>query len=185
MPTDGPDARCKGKEDLSPVDLNTRSAGWCWEGKHDWGCPNKKGEIRCIEGLQCPKDRSGGGGVAVSSSTIDLMDMCDLSKPEELCNLWINMLDIPCADKNGRDTQWDDHCENDHPDQTILFSGVIREFVFQGDSAFAIASISDKYNLSFRFGTDSSTSQTVIQPGDPISLVLNRSDVIIIPKSES
>jgi putative spermidine/putrescine transport system ATP-binding protein len=71
-----------------------------------------------------------------------------------------------------------------HADQTILFSGVIREFVFQGDSAFAIASISDKYNLSFRFGTDSITSQTVIQPGDPITLGLNRSDVIIIPKSD-
>jgi len=66
--------------------------------------------------------------------------------------------------------------------QTIEFSGVIREFVFQGDTAFAQSSISDKYDLSFRFGTDSLSSQNTMQPGDQVSLGLHRRDVIIIPK---
>ena len=66
-------------------------------------------------------------------------------------------------------------------EKTIVFPGVIREFVFQGDTAFALASIGEQHNLSFRFGTDSSSSQDSLHPGDPISLGLHRSDVIIIP----
>ncbi len=58
----------------------------------------------------------------------------------------------------------------------------LREFVFQGDTAFALASIGEQHNLSFRFGTDSSSSQDSLHPGDPISLGLHRSDVIIIPR---
>ena len=67
-------------------------------------------------------------------------------------------------------------------DQTIIFSGVVREFVFQGDTAFAQASISKEHSLSFRFSTDSLSSQNIMQPGEPVSLGLNRRDVIIIPK---
>jgi putative spermidine/putrescine transport system ATP-binding protein len=69
------------------------------------------------------------------------------------------------------------------PEKTVVFPGVIREFVFQGDTAFALASISEQHNLSFRFGTDSSSSQDSLHPGDPISLGLHRSDVIIIPRN--
>jgi len=42
-------------------------------------------------------------------------------------------------------------------------------------------SINDKYNLSFRFGTDASSWQNALQPGDSVSVGLNRSDVIVIP----
>jgi putative spermidine/putrescine transport system ATP-binding protein len=66
-------------------------------------------------------------------------------------------------------------------EKAIVFSGVIREFVFQGETAFALMSVNDKYNLSFRFGTDASSWQNAFQPGDSISLSLNRSDVIVIP----
>ena len=69
------------------------------------------------------------------------------------------------------------------PEKTVVFPGVIREFVFQGDTAFALASIGEQHNLSFRFGTDSSSSQDTLHPGDPISLGLHRSDVIIIPRN--
>lgn len=69
------------------------------------------------------------------------------------------------------------------PDETILFNGVVREFVFQGDTAFALASISDEYDLSIRFGTDSSEFQNVMRPGDKVSLGLHRRDVIIIPRT--
>jgi len=68
------------------------------------------------------------------------------------------------------------------PEKTVVFPGVIREFVFQGDTAFALASIGEQHNLSFRFGTDSSSSQDTLHPGDSISLGLHRSDVIIIPR---
>ncbi len=72
----------------------------------------------------------------------------------------------------------DEQCD---PEKTIVFSGVVREFVFQGDTAFALVSINDKYNLSFRFGTDASSWQNALQPGDSVSVGLNRSDVIVIP----
>ncbi len=67
-------------------------------------------------------------------------------------------------------------------DQNIVFNGRVREFVFQGETAFALMSINDKYNLAFRFGTDSASSQNVLQPGDQVSLGLHRSDVIVIPE---
>ena len=69
------------------------------------------------------------------------------------------------------------------PDETILFNGVVREFVFQGDTAFALASISDEYDLSIRFGTDSSEFQNVMRPGDKVALGLHRRDAIIIPRN--
>ena len=76
--------------------------------------------------------------------------------------------------------------ENDatDSDQAIIFSGVVSEFVFQGETAFALLSINDRYKLAFRFGTDSSSSQNILQPGDQVSLGLNRSDIIIIPQDD-
>jgi len=68
--------------------------------------------------------------------------------------------------------------------QTIVFSGEVSEFVFQGETAFALMSINHRYKLAFRFATDSSSSQNVLQPGDQVSLGLKRSDVIIIPQDD-
>jgi len=68
-------------------------------------------------------------------------------------------------------------------EKTIVFSGVVRDFVYQGETAFALTSISDKHELAFRFGTDSSSSQHIMKPGDQVSLGLNRRDVIIIPQA--
>lgn len=67
-------------------------------------------------------------------------------------------------------------------ERTIVFDGVVKEFVFQGETAFALVSIAGKYDLSVRFGTNSSSSQNAMQPGDQISLGLNREDVIVIPQ---
>lgn len=69
-------------------------------------------------------------------------------------------------------------------DKSIIFSGVVSEFVFQGETAFALLSINDQYKLAFRFGTDSSSSQNILQAGDQVSLGLNRSDIIIIPQED-
>ena len=70
------------------------------------------------------------------------------------------------------------------PEKTIAFSGVIREFVFQGETAFALMTLNDRHNLAFRFGTDSASWQNALQPGDMVSLGLHRSDVIIIPQDD-
>ncbi|MGI9319342.1 MAG: ABC transporter ATP-binding protein [bacterium] len=67
--------------------------------------------------------------------------------------------------------------------EAIVFHGVVKEFVFQGETAFALVSIAGKYDLSVRFGTNSSSSQNAMQPGDTVSLGLQREDVIVIPKS--
>ena len=75
--------------------------------------------------------------------------------------------------------------ENLDSDESIVFSGVLREFVFQGETAFALMSINDECDLAFRFGTDAISSQQVLRPGDPVSLGLHRSDVIVIPQGET
>ena len=75
--------------------------------------------------------------------------------------------------------------EESMPDseETIVFTGVVREFVFQGETAFALVSISGKHDLLVRFGTDSSESQTEMQPGSTVSLGLPRRDAIVIPNT--
>jgi len=69
--------------------------------------------------------------------------------------------------------------------ETIVFSGVVRESVFQGETAFALMSLDDKHALSFRFSTDAMAAENTLRPGDPVSLGLHRRDVIIIPRDKS
>ena len=70
-------------------------------------------------------------------------------------------------------------------DQNIIFSGVIKEFVYQGETAFALVAISDQHNLSIRFSTDSTGSQNLMKPGDTLRLGMKRSDAIIIPQNSN
>ena len=70
-------------------------------------------------------------------------------------------------------------------DQNIIFTGVIKEFVYQGETAFALIAISDQHNLSIRFSTDSSGSQNLMRPGDALRLGLKRSEAIIIPQNSN
>ena len=74
---------------------------------------------------------------------------------------------------------------NKDSDNTIIFTGLISEFVYQGETAFALVSISDQHDLSIRFGTDSSGSQNLIKQGATLKLGLKRSEIIIIPKSSA
>lgn len=68
--------------------------------------------------------------------------------------------------------------------ETLLFSGVIKEFVFQGETAFAQMTVADKHDLSFRFATDSLSAHNMMKPGDPVALGLKRRDLIVIPRDE-
>lgn len=75
--------------------------------------------------------------------------------------------------------------ENEDSDEAIVFSGEVREFVFQGETAFALMALNDRHQLAFRFGTDAASAQNELRPGDRVSLGLNRRDVIVIPRGEA
>jgi len=96
------------------------------------------------------------------------------SGTEGECSLVIRPERLFVTDKGRED------CE-----QTIVFSGLVREFVFQGETAFALMSVNDNYDLAFRFATNASSSQDILRPGEPVSLGLHRSDVIIIPQGDN
>ena len=66
-------------------------------------------------------------------------------------------------------------------EKTIVFDGTISEFVYQGETAFALVTIGEGYELSVRFSTDSNSSENMLQPGERVSLGLHREDVITIP----
>ena len=67
-------------------------------------------------------------------------------------------------------------------EQTFVFKGTVRDFVYQGETAYVLATTGDQQMLTFRFGTDSSSAQKSLNLGDDIELGLNRRDVIIIPE---
>ncbi len=69
-------------------------------------------------------------------------------------------------------------------ENVVSFDGIVKEFVFQGDSAFALITVAEKHELSVRFGTNSASFQNALQSGDKISLGLNLSDITIIPGDE-
>ena len=68
------------------------------------------------------------------------------------------------------------------PEKTVVFEGTVREFVFQGETAFALVEVGDGHELSVRFSTDSASKENVLRPGDRVSLGLHREDVITIPE---
>ena len=68
------------------------------------------------------------------------------------------------------------------PEQAIVFHGEVKEFVYQGETAFAQVSINGGHDLTVRFGTDSSGSRHLMNPGDQLDFGLNRKDIILISK---
>ncbi len=67
-------------------------------------------------------------------------------------------------------------------ERTIVFDGTVRDFVFQGETAFALVAIDGGHELSVRFGTSSSLAQFALAEGETVALGLNREDVIVIPR---
>ena len=68
-------------------------------------------------------------------------------------------------------------------EQSIIFEGVVRDSVFQGETAFSIVSLADQHELAVRFGTNASSTHHRMQSGDRIRLGLSRDDVIVIPEN--
>lgn len=67
------------------------------------------------------------------------------------------------------------------PEHTVVFAGVVKEAVFQGDTAFVLVDIDDGVELSVRFGTGSSSRVADLIPGNAVSVGLLSEDVIVIP----
>ncbi|MBX2882215.1 MAG: ABC transporter ATP-binding protein [Granulosicoccus sp.] len=74
-------------------------------------------------------------------------------------------------------------------ENTAIFNGQIREFVYQGDTAFIVMSISDEHTLAFRFGTNASPDDSIgtanLQPGQNIRVGLKRDNIIVIPREHT
>jgi len=68
------------------------------------------------------------------------------------------------------------------PDQAVLFKGTVSEFVFQGESGFAVLSTDSGHSITFRFGTSASSCGANLQFGQSLSLGLERQDIIVIPQ---
>ena len=69
----------------------------------------------------------------------------------------------------------------DHSDLPVRFNGKVDECVFQGETAFALVSISDQHQVALRFGTSAVIRQNNLRPGDDICLGLHENDVVVIP----
>ncbi len=69
--------------------------------------------------------------------------------------------------------------------RTVVFDGVVRDFVFQGETAFALVVVAGDHELAVRFGTNSAFTHDAMQPGDRIALGLHREDVIVIPREHA
>ncbi len=67
-------------------------------------------------------------------------------------------------------------------ERTVVFEGVVHDFVFQGETAFALVTVEGDHELAVRFGTNSAFTHDAMQPGDRIALGLHREDVIVIPR---
>ncbi len=64
---------------------------------------------------------------------------------------------------------------------SLIFRGEVKEFVYQGETALALVRVGNEYDITVRIGTDASSSQTMMKPGDAVNLSLARGDVIVIP----
>ena len=70
-------------------------------------------------------------------------------------------------------------------EKSVVFTGTVRDFVFQGETAFVVMTMSNGQQVSFRFGTDSSSTENSLQPGQTVAVGLNRQDIIVIPRDKS
>ncbi|MBX2839294.1 MAG: ABC transporter ATP-binding protein [Gammaproteobacteria bacterium] len=66
-------------------------------------------------------------------------------------------------------------------DDQIVFNGVIKESVFQGETAFVLVELSDSTEVAVRYGTDSQSQVQALASGSEVGIQLNRKDVIVIP----
>lgn len=69
-------------------------------------------------------------------------------------------------------------------DTPLVLAGIVKESVFQGETAFVLVNIDGGHEVSVRFGTGSMSQAGHLQPGDAVTVHLNRSDAIVIPAGD-
>lgn len=69
-------------------------------------------------------------------------------------------------------------------DTPLALDGIVKENVFQGETAFVLVTIDGGHEVSVRFGTGSMSQAGHLQPGDVVTVYLNRSDAIVIPAGD-
>jgi putative spermidine/putrescine transport system ATP-binding protein len=69
--------------------------------------------------------------------------------------------------------------------KSVAFSGTLRDFVFQGETAFVVMTMNNGQHVSFRFGTDSSSTENALQAGQTVVVGLKRQDIIVIPRDKN
>ena len=66
----------------------------------------------------------------------------------------------------------------------LTFNGRVKESVFQGETAFVLVAIDGGHEVSVRFGTGSMSQASQFEPGNQVTVALNRSDLIVIPTGD-
>ena len=67
-------------------------------------------------------------------------------------------------------------------EKQVVFRGRVTEYVFQGETAFALVALNDTTILSVRFGTGAGSRLRSLELGALVSVGLMREDVILIPE---
>lgn len=65
---------------------------------------------------------------------------------------------------------------------TIVFEGIVRESVFQGESAYVLLTLQDGTEFSLRAGGGTGSRAQRLQSGETIKVAMQRRDVIVIPE---
>lgn len=67
---------------------------------------------------------------------------------------------------------------------SIKFTGMVKESVFQGETAFVIIALEDATEITVRFETGTSSQALNFENGRPVMVRLDRQDVIVIPAGD-
>lgn len=70
------------------------------------------------------------------------------------------------------------------PEDTNVFSGTVREMVYQGDTVLAYVTLADGTDLTVRAGTRSGEPIEKASVGDKVALGLKSADAVLIPREE-
>jgi putative spermidine/putrescine transport system ATP-binding protein len=67
-------------------------------------------------------------------------------------------------------------------EKQVVFRGHVKEYVFQGETGFALIALNDMTILSVRFGTGARSRIRLLELGALVSIGLMREDIILIPE---
>lgn len=75
--------------------------------------------------------------------------------------------------------------DNVNRNENVFFNGQVKDFVYQGETAFAVMTTEQGHDIAFRFGTDGQANPLGVETGQKITLCLHRSDIILVPQESA